>query len=126
MAGILPQLSDTGRFTNTTNELLSGILGGGIQLGFEKIELAAGVAVGLGARPAGTKYAVIMAESDAATVDPTKIIRYRMDGVDPTITDGMPMGNLTLIEVFYEANLANLKFIRIEALTQTLQVFYFG
>ena len=126
MPGILPLLADLGRFSNTTNELLAGLLGGGMCLGSAKLELDTDLSTPMPARPEGTKYALIIAEANASTVDTSRIIRYKMDGTDPDATNGMPMGDLTAIEVYYEANLANLRFIRLEAFTQSLQILFFG
>ena len=89
----------------------SSIDAGGVT-GFQKLTVGV-AAVGLTV-PAGSSKAVVAVESNA--------VRYRIDGTNPTATDGMPLAAGTTVVIV--GALASLKLIR-QSADATLQVTYF-
>ena len=110
-----------------TNELLYGLTTGLNCLGYEEIIVGNVTAVPLTTIPVNATFAVIVAEGDVTNTDQTRVVRYREDTVSPTPSTGMPLGDLTIYECGGVDNMANIKFIGIEASkSQKLRVSYYG
>ena len=73
--------------------------------------------------PAQASYALIEVES---TVTTGVVIRYWLDGSNPTTTDGIGRTNLTAFDVTEYSNLKNFKVISTGAGTHKLMVQYFS
>lgn len=114
-------------YSSTTNEILSGLLYGGVAVGFETVTVGSGSAVALTAVPAAAMYAVIVAEVDSSDSAQALAIRFRQDGTPPTSTVGHPLGHLGTVKISGRANLTALRAIGVTASkTHKLQVQYFG
>jgi hypothetical protein len=83
-------------------------------MGYEKVT-ALSAAKGLTV-PDGARYARIQAEAQA--------VRYKDDGNNPTSTDGLQIKVGPEFELFYDGDLAEIKFLELAA-SATLQVLYY-
>lgn len=73
--------------------------------------------------PAGTKYALIEVES---SVTSGVVVRYWLDGSNPTTADGIGRSHLTAIDITEYSNLVNFRVIAAQAGTHKLMIQYFS
>lgn len=72
--------------------------------------------------PAGARYADVSAESSVTASIP---MRYKLDGGNPTSTDGHFLNHLTQFDISGKPNLDNFKIIQTGAGTHTLHITYY-
>lgn len=122
-----PYLSDT-TFDNTELEFLSALLYGGKCLGYENIAVDDTAEVSLDAAnnfPA-KRYALLYVEAGSGVADAVKVIRWREDGVAPTASEGMPLGDNGTLDVKGD-NIADFGMIGIDVgITHSVKVLYYG
>lgn len=76
--------------------------------------------------PTKANYAIIRVVADSGTSNKALVIRFRMDGTDPTSSEGMPIGDKESFDINETQNLANFRVISIEASkTHNLYILYF-
>jgi hypothetical protein len=120
----LPEKSPGADSGSTTNDILDGILWGGVCIGYRKLAVTDAAPVGfadiadpdaggplVAGIPAGSKYAMCVLEADALEADSARVVRYRTDASNPTAAEGMPVGDNGSFEVKGTDNLANFKII---------------
>ena len=104
----------------TSDGYLSGLLYGGQVIAYATLQVGAAIPVGLPDLAADsllkqTKRIVIAIEAAAGTAYLPMVMRYKMDGTEPTASEGMPLGHLGVLDAGHYINLKNLKFVGIEA-----------
>lgn len=85
-----------------------------VPLGYEKLT-GLSAATALQSVPALANFALIQIEGQA--------VRYRDDGTNPTLTNGMRMGAGAVLE--YDGDLRRIKFIELAA-SATAHILYYG
>lgn len=104
---------------------LNALIRGGVCCGYEKINNVDNTDINGLTVPTAAVTALIAVEANAGQVNNNAVIRFREDGGNPTVTDGIPIGNAGTYEVKNEENLAGFKFISPENLVQTVHVLYY-
>jgi hypothetical protein len=74
--------------------------------------------------PDGTKYCIIQVR-EVVTSSSTSVIRYWLDGSDPTTTTGINRGDNEAFDIYGLENIKNFRVIRTSANAHVLQVQYF-
>lgn len=112
-------------------QLLYVLLTGGECIGYEEINIDDSAPQGLHI-PAGTIYALLVCESSnsPSLADKSRVIRYKqIDTLNnpPNFLNGMPLGDLGVVEIKGENNLAAFQAISITpGFTHILKVEYYG
>jgi hypothetical protein len=75
--------------------------------------------------PQQARYALCVLEEVGASGD-SKVIRYWLDGSDPSTTVGIPRGDLDAFDIAGYANLKDFKAIKVSGGNHTLTVQYFS
>jgi len=104
---------------------LNALIRGGVCCGYEKISNVDNTDVNTLTVPTGAVSALISIEANNGQANNNIVIRFKENGEDPTIAEGMPLGNYGTYEVKNEENLAGFKFISPENLVQTIHVLYY-
>jgi hypothetical protein len=113
-------------FLALDQELLMTLFLGGDCIGYQNIEVG-NFAPSTLTVPHGAVYALIIAEADPGVTNKSRIMRFKETTEEPTDTDGMPMGDLSVYEVKGAVNMQNFKIISIESgVLHVLRVQYFG
>lgn len=128
----------TGRFSDTTHNLLYGLLMGGDAIGFEKLVIQSDTeSVKLHQIPNGTKYAQVVLEADSTSQKQDLCCRFlecpqAYNENQSTYLEqissaaGMPMGHLGIYEIKDIENLKNFRIINTEPdKSNVLMVQYF-
>lgn len=83
-------------------------------------------AIALPSIPSTAKRAVIVLEANATSTITIRQARFRENGINPTLTQGMPLNDNTEYEITSRADLLNFRIIGIEAgKNHVLQIQYF-
>lgn len=113
-------------FVQDNELLLYALLEGGDCVGYEALTLDSDAAAFTPTIPAGTRYAIITVEADAACANYNRVVRYLTTGDSPTSTDGAPLAEGETRQIINSTNLANLEFHNVDAgVTNILHLQYF-
>jgi len=107
--------------------LQNDLVNGKLCIGYEKLAVGSGAAVGFAAIPARAETCIMVCEADATEAGLPRVVRFREDGVAlPTAAEGMPLGDNGIWECKKRANLLAIKFIGITAgKTHSLKIQYY-
>lgn len=124
------KVTDTHKGLEQVSNLLYALFTGGKCIGFESIDVVS-TAVSLLNIPEGTVSVLIVCEADATfTNDKSKLIRVKQfdtENTPPTVSIGMPMGELGVIEIKDFDNIKEFRAIAMDAgFTHKLNVEYYG
>lgn len=83
--------------------------------GFQQIEIADNITVHSLTIPTRAKVAIISIEADDNTVDKNRVVRLKENGTNPTILEGIGLGDNDVYRIEGIYNLANFRIIAIES-----------
>lgn len=110
-------------------ELSFGLITGLNCLGYESFTIDDSAAVALPSVPTDTINVVMVVEADdtLSATEKQMVVRFREDAIDPTPTEGMPLGHLSLYTVGGVQNIDNIRMIGIQAgKTHNIRLSYYG
>lgn len=107
------------------DELLIDVIKGAECFDYQQLTVDHTAAVAL-TIPADAKQCLIMVDADAGITRLGRAIRWRHDGTAPTASVGMLFGDLSILHITNDLNMANMKMIGIDTgLSHTVNVHYY-